>query len=153
MPFIKDFTINVVEGYETPPPAKTFIVTNTGTTYITGLTVELKQDQIAGRYAFQISEALSNTSLAPGETATVSVRPAARVEIGSTALHPYRCVLQIAGDNDVRCEAAMRFHVEEKDGSFSCGLNSSVGTPMTMALILLLLAATRHGRGRGRSTP
>lgn len=89
-----------VVGYS-DQTAQEFTIANTGTGTITGLSATLSAES-----SFVISTALSSQSIAPGGTATVSVRP----KTGLLA-NTYTDTLTITGDNAVSFTASLSFTV------------------------------------------
>ncbi len=82
--------------------AQTFTIVNTGTGTLTGLAASL-QDA-----SFEISEELPANTLAPGETAVISVRPVMGLEAGP---EPYTDTLSIIGDKDISLTVPLSFMV------------------------------------------
>jgi hypothetical protein len=88
-----------VKGYG-EQAAQTFTVTNTGSGTLTGLKAAL------GGTNFQITEPLSPAKIAPGETATVSIRP----KKGLSA-NTYTDTLTVTGGNSFSHKASLHFTV------------------------------------------
>ena len=84
-----------------PQTARQFTITNTGTGTINNLTAALSNTT-----AFEISTALSRTSLTPNQTATVSVRPKTGL-----AASTYTGTLTITGSNGISIPVALSFTV------------------------------------------
>ena len=112
---VLDFgTVN--EGYEAPA-AKTVTITNAGNQSVT-LTQPTAANYTLG--------ALSKTTLAPADTATVTVRP----NIGLTA-GAYNETLTVYGQSDgyaVRADVELRFTVTQQGGGGSSGSSSGGGS-------------------------
>jgi len=104
-PTSKTFTGATV-GYGTQA-AQEFTITNTGSGTITGLSAALSSTA-----NFEISAALSTTSIAPGGTATVSVRPKTGL-----AANTYTATLTITGSNGVSLPATLSFTVNPAGGT------------------------------------
>jgi len=98
-PTSKTFT-GATAGYSTQT-AQVFTVTNTGTGTISSLAVALSSTT-----NFEISTALSSTSLAAGGTATVSIRPKTGLAAGT-----YTATLTVTGSNGISLPATMSFTV------------------------------------------
>ncbi|NLZ92161.1 MAG: hypothetical protein GX918_09600 [Clostridiales bacterium] len=97
-PASKTFTAAVVNYSQ--QAAQEFTITNTGTGTITGLSAVLSGEN------FEISAALSASSLNAGGTATVSVRPKTGLAAGT-----YTDTLTITGDNGISLTAGLSFTV------------------------------------------
>lgn len=106
------------QGYDNAAMAQTFTVSNTGTGELTGLAASLPGGASS---SFEISTALSSDSIAPGETATVSVRP----KTGLWA-HTYTGTLQITGDNGAAASVSLSFTVRSNPYLISPPSNQSV---------------------------
>ena len=91
---------SVTEGYTAAPEAQTVTVTNTG-----NQTVTLTQPT-ANNYAIGT---LSDTELAPGETATFTVQPKAGLSVGN-----YNEVVTVSGTNGASASVTLRFVVAAK---------------------------------------
>jgi len=107
--------------------AQEFTITNTGTGTITGLSATLSAES-----SFVISTALSSESIAPGGTATVSVRP----KTGLSA-NTYTDTLAITGDNAVSLMASLSFEVTSSgssiwDGTKDTSWYSDTGSTFTI---------------------
>jgi len=98
-PASKTFTAAVVNYSQ--QAAQEFTITNTGTGTITGLSAVLLSGE-----NFEISAALSASSLNAGGTATVSVRPKTGLAAGT-----YTDTLDITGDNGISLTAGLSFTV------------------------------------------
>ncbi len=104
----------VTEGYKNPPKEKKITLTNTGT----GNVVLSKP---SGKN-FQIGE-LSKTTLAPGESAAFTVRPAAGLSVGE-----YREEIAVKNEEDSSYLAAIAvsFKVEEEKLTYSLTVSPDV---------------------------
>jgi len=83
--------------------AQQFIITNTGTGTISSLAAALSGTNAS---SFEISTALSPTSIAAGGTATVSVRPKTGLAAGT-----YTATLTVTGSNSISRSATLSFTV------------------------------------------
>jgi len=90
------------QGFNNANMGREFIIRNTGTGTITDLTASL------GNTNFQISQALSRTTLAPGETANLRVRPVSGL---AHANSPFSSVLTVTGSNGISLRVDLRFTV------------------------------------------
>ena len=87
------FTTSVY-GYDNSEIAQQFTITNTGSGQITGLKVEFGND---ANSAFEISAALSATTLSSGNTTSIDIRPKTRLSVNAS---PHSDLLIIRWDND-----------------------------------------------------
>ena len=99
------------EGYSNANLAREFVVSNIGTGTLTNLSAQLVGD------SFEISQALSQTSIEPGGTATISVRPVSGLLAENS---PFIGSLAITGDNNIALNVTLSFAVTE-DGEILWG--------------------------------
>ena len=99
-PFNSHTFYSAVEGYG-EQDAQVFTITNTGTGVLTGLSAALSSGEF-----FEVSAVLSGTTIEPGETATVSVRPKTGLAEGY-----YTDKLTVTGDNDIELSVNLGFTV------------------------------------------
>ena len=92
-------------GYSNAAMAQQFTITNTGTGQITGLSASLGKGASSD---FEISISLSATSIAPGGTATISVRPK---NDRAPNTSPYTDTLTITGNNGISLPVSLSFTV------------------------------------------
>ena len=114
-PASKTFTAAVVNYSQ--QAAQEFTITNTGTGTITGLSAVLSGEN------FEISAALSASSLNAGGTATVSVRPKTGLAAGT-----YTDTLTITGDNGISLTAGLSFTVNAASTAPTYTITASAGS-------------------------
>jgi hypothetical protein len=101
--------------------AQEFTITNTGTGTVTGLSVVLTSGA-----NFEISTALSASSLSAGGTATVSVRPKTGLAAGT-----YTDTLTITGDNGISLTVSLSFTVNAAPSTDKTLINITAPSPIT----------------------
>ena len=96
------------EGYDNTAKVQVFTIKNTGTAQITNLSASLAT-YLIGEPVFEISAGLSATSINPGQSATVSVRPLSGILDGT-----YKDLLMILGNNDIGEVVELHFTVNRE---------------------------------------
>ncbi|MCL2336685.1 MAG: InlB B-repeat-containing protein, partial [Firmicutes bacterium] len=93
---------NATAGYNNSAMSQIFTITNTGAMEITGLTASINGN-------FEISTGLSATSIAPGGTVTLSVRPVSGLAAQTT---PYAGRLYVTSSYGIGNSASLSFTVK-----------------------------------------